>query len=81
MSLDALKTAKRVIGIKQVTKAVNKGLCKTVFIAKDADSRLVAPLQQLCSEVAVETVEADTMAELGRACSIEVGAAAVAVLK
>lgn len=81
MSLDALKTAKKVIGIKQVTKAVNKGLCKTVFIAQDADSRIVAPLSALCSEAAVEVIEAATMAELGKACSIEVGAAAVAVLK
>jgi len=32
MSLEALKNGKRVIGIKQVTKAVNKGLVGCVFI-------------------------------------------------
>lgn len=81
MSLDTLKTAKKVIGIKQVTKAVNKGLCERVFIAQDADSRVVGPLRKLCGGASVEIVEAATMTELGRACAIEVGAAAVAVLK
>ncbi|WP_110955683.1 L7Ae/L30e/S12e/Gadd45 family ribosomal protein [Anaerosinus massiliensis] len=81
MSLDTLKTAKKVIGIKQVMKAVNKGLCKKVFIAQDADLRVVDPLKNLCEKHGIEVVEIATMIELGKACTIEVGAAAVAVLK
>jgi len=81
MSLDNLRTAKKVVGIKQVTKAVGKGICKMVFIAQDADPRVVGPLKRLCKEASVELVEAATMDELGRACTIEVGAAAVAVLE
>ena len=34
-----LKNAKRVIGIKQVTKAVKNDLAKCVYIADDADDR------------------------------------------
>lgn len=81
MSLDTLKTAKRVIGIKQVTKAANKGLCEKIFIAQDADLRVVQPLVDLCKKLKLEIVFVETMNELGKACTIEVGAAAVAVLK
>lgn len=81
MSLDTLKTAKKVIGIKQVTKAVKKDLCKKVFIAQDADLRVVQPLKDLCEQHKIDKIEVPTMIELGEACTIEVGAAAVAVLK
>ncbi|MDF2563777.1 MAG: ribosomal protein L7Ae/L30e/S12e/Gadd45 [Massilibacillus sp.] len=81
MSLDTLKTAKKVIGIKQVTKAVKKDLCKKVFIAQDADLRVVQPLKDLCEQHKIDKVDVATMSELGEACTIEVGAAAVAVLK
>ena len=57
-----LKNAKRVIGIKQVTKAVKNDLAKCVYIADDA------------------MIFGNTMAELGKSCNIEVGAAAVALL-
>jgi len=81
MSLDMLQTAKKIVGVKQVTKAVEKDLVQVVYIAQDAEQRLVEPLRTLCSrkKVAIETVL--TMVELGRVCSIEVGAAAVAALK
>jgi large subunit ribosomal protein L7A len=81
MSLEMLQTAKKIVGVKQVTKAVEKDLVQVVYIAQDAEQRFVEPLRTLCSrkKVAIETTF--TMAELGRLCSIEVGAAAVAVLK
>ena len=70
MTLDALKSASRVMGIKQVSKAV-----------KRADERVIKPLQILCREQDVPVEHAATMADLGNACGIEVGAAAAAVLK
>jgi large subunit ribosomal protein L7A len=81
MSLEMLQTAKKIVGVKQVTKGVERDLVQVVYIAQDAEQRLVEPLRTLCSrkKVAIETTL--TMAELGRLCSIEVGAAAVAVLK
>ena len=81
MSLDALKTAKKAIGIKQVTKAIEKELVQEVFIAKDAEQRLVEQLQIVCSQKNVAVDVEFTMMELGKSCGIEVGAAAVAVLK
>ena len=81
MSLDVLKDAKRMIGVKQVTKAVEKDLVLAIYIAQDAEQRLVEPLRTLCSQKKLAINTTPTMVELGKACSIEVGAAAVAVLK
>ena len=81
MTLDTLKSANRVIGIKQATKAVKRGNVQTVYVADDADSRVIEPLKVLCQESEVPVGHAETMKILGQACGIEVGAAAVAVLK
>ena len=81
MTLDALKSASRVMGIKQVSKAVKRGDAECVFVADDADERVIKPLQILCREHDVPVEHAATMADLGNACGIEVGAAAAAVLK
>ncbi|MDD6383768.1 ribosomal L7Ae/L30e/S12e/Gadd45 family protein [Mitsuokella sp.] len=81
MTLDTLKSANRVIGIKQVSKAVKRESAACVFIADDADERVTAPLILLCEEQGVAVEHAETMQVLGKACGIEVGAAAAAVLK
>ncbi len=81
MTLDTLKNANRVIGIKQATKAVKRGNVQNVFVADDANDRVVDPLKTLCQEVEIPVEHVETMKELGQACGIEVGAAAVAVLK
>ena len=44
MTLDALKSASRVMGIKQVSKAVKRGDATCVFLADDADARVIEPL-------------------------------------
>ena len=79
--ISTLKNAKRVIGIKQVTKAVKNHLAKCVYIADDADDRVLSPLKKLCRAEGIELIPAGSMAELGKACNIEVGAAAAALLK
>ena len=79
--LDELKSANRVVGMKQLTKALKEGRAAKVFIAADAEPRVTNPVAQLCQNqgVCVETVP--SMHELGKACAIEVGAAAAAILK
>jgi len=81
MTLEALKTAKRVIGIKQVAKAVKREAATEVFIADDADAKVVEPLETLCAEQNVPVSRVSSMKELGTACNIEVGAAAAAAIK
>ncbi|KKM12678.1 50S ribosomal protein L7Ae/L30e/S12e/Gadd45 [Clostridiales bacterium PH28_bin88] len=78
---ERLKNArKKTIGTKQTTKAVQKGTARMVFVAKDAETRVIDPLIKLCTEKAVEVVTVPSMTELGRACGIEVGSASAAIL-
>ena len=81
MTLETLAKVPHVTGVKQVTKAVSKGRAVCVFVASDADERVTRSLKGLCSEAGVELVESATMAELGKACSIDVGSAAAAALQ
>lgn len=81
MTLQDLKMADRVIGVKQVTKAIGKDLVSEVFLASDADERVIKTLEAVCQERMIP-IQADfTMSELGKACGIEVRAAAAAALK
>ena len=81
MTVELLKQAtKRVVGNKQTAKAIQKGTAKTVYIADDADVRVV-PLLDACAEAQVDVEKVATMQELGKACGIHVGAATAAILK
>lgn len=81
VSLEMLKNGKKSIGTKQTVKTVEKGLAAMVFVARDADERVVSPIRALCSQKGVPLQEVATMTELGKACGIEVGAAAAAAFK
>lgn len=69
------------VGKKQLKKAVLAGSAKSVFLAENADPELTAPLAELCQKANIHITWVPTMAELGKACGIEVGAAAAAVLQ
>lgn len=79
--LEELKSSNKTIGLKQSLKAVEKAMAKQVFIAKDADERVVGKIKELCLKNNTPTVYVDTMKQLGKACGIEVGAAVVCLLK
>lgn len=82
MALEALKQAeKRTVGVKQTEKAVVRQVATVVYIASDADERVTGRLMQLCRENSVPVENTETMLEIGRACNINVKAAAAAVLK
>lgn len=52
-----------------------------MFLARDAEARVLDPVVVLCREQNVECVYVDTMSELGQQCGINVGAATAAVLR
>ena len=79
--LDELKSAHKVVGVKQSEKAVAAGDAFRAYVAKDAHERVTAPFMKLCREKGVEIVLAESMAALGHACGIDVGAAVVVLLK
>ena len=82
MALDALRQAQqRIVGVKQTEKAVTKQVAAVVYIARDADERVTGKLLSLCQQHAVQTICTESMLDIGRACNINVKAAAAAVLK
>nr|WP_320146364.1 ribosomal L7Ae/L30e/S12e/Gadd45 family protein [uncultured Anaeromusa sp.] len=81
MKPDAFKVSRKVVGIKQVSKAVERNEAVTVYVAADAEPRLVQGLLALVEKHNVPLDESATMQELGQACGIEVGASAVALLR
>lgn len=72
---------KKVIGIKQSTKAINNGEGIVLYIAEDANDELIEPLIKLAREKGIEIKPVETMKILGRMCSIEVKAAATLILE
>lgn len=79
--LSELRTAHKVIGVKQSKKAIRDGAAAEVYVALDAEKRAVGPIYELCSETDTRITEITTMAELGDAAGIDVGAAVVTVLR
>lgn len=79
--LKELQSGKKVSGVKQSRRAVRDGLARAVFLARDADPALTAPLRTLCQENSVPVFEGCSMRELGLASGIQVDAAVAALLK
>ena len=70
-----------VVGAKQLKKALQKGTARYVYLAENADPAITELLTELCRQSKTQFSWVDTMADLGRACGIEVGAAAAAVIE
>lgn len=80
-SEDLLGVRKKTVGAKQTLKAVERGLAKRVYIAFNADGHVVEPIIQMCKAKGISIIQVDSMQALGKACGIEVGCAAAAVIE
>ena len=74
-----LASQEKVAGVKQSRKAIREGRAKQVYLACDADPAITEPLAAACAEAGIPVGRTCTMAQLGQACRITVGAAVVAV--
>ena len=72
---------KKVIGIKQSTKLIKNGEGKVLYVAKDANDKLISPIIQLAKEKNIEIVEVSTMKELGKIGGIDVNSSAILTLE
>lgn len=79
--LESLKDANKAVGVKQTVKAIEKGSAKVVFVARDAEERVVGKVIELCKKSSIEIKYVDTMKMLGKACNIDVGAAVACTLE
>ncbi|WP_246945523.1 50S ribosomal protein L7ae-like protein [Bacillus pinisoli] len=69
-----------IVGTKQTIKALKNGEVKEIVVAEDADPRVTYKVIQTAKEQRVSVTKVDSMKKLGKACGIEVGAAAVAII-
>lgn len=71
---------KKVIGIKQSTKAMKNGEGKILYIAKNANYKIITPLVELAKECGIEIRYVKNMKILGDMCGIDVKSAVALIL-
>ncbi len=75
--MEALKTStNRVVGTKQVLRALKAGTLRRVYVANDADTFLFQRVILAAEAARVPVTRVPTMKELGQACGVDIGAAA-----
>ena len=78
--LTELTNVEKVVGAKQVKRALRDGKARCVYLAQDADPRVTEPIAELCEQRMIPVQQVAKMKDLGSACGIGVGAAVVASL-
>jgi large subunit ribosomal protein L7A len=73
--------AKRVVGTKQVLRAVKNGRAAKVYLCRDADEYIYRQVESACEEHKVPVVLVDGMEALGKQCLVSVKTAAAAILR
>ncbi len=69
------------VGLKQSRRALEENKVAKAYIAGDADAAITRAFVKDCELAGVEVIGVDTMAELGKAAGIDIGAAVVVILK
>ena len=72
---------RRIVGAKQVIRAIDEGRVSAAYVAKDADLTLTQRVVDRCYARQIPCQEIETMEALGRACGIQVPASAAALLR
>ena len=78
--LRSISGKKLAVGARQLKKALVAGKTECVFLARNADPAITEPIAELCRRQEAQVLWVLSMEDLGRACGIEVGAAAAAAV-
>lgn len=74
-------TDKKVVGTKQLLRALAKNEVAQVFVAEDADEFVYRRVRTAAEEANVPVVVVKTMKELGEASKVQVPTAAAGILR
>ncbi|MDR7871662.1 MAG: ribosomal L7Ae/L30e/S12e/Gadd45 family protein [Tissierellaceae bacterium] len=77
---DNLKDMNKVVGAKQVKRAIKSSKVNKVYIAKDAETKVTSEIEEQCDKMHIPILYVETMKELGNACGIDINAAVAALL-
>jgi large subunit ribosomal protein L7A len=69
--LNELAVPGRVVGEKEVRRAMAKDLLGKIFVAADSDAKTLKGLIETAGSLEVEVEEVDSKLKLGRACAID----------
>lgn len=72
---------RRVVGTKQLLRALDEGRISHAYVAGDADLLLTKRVVDRCFDMNIPCTQVESMEKLGRACGIDVKAAAAGLLK
>lgn len=78
--ISKLKGDNKIVGAKQVKRALNSSDVELVFVANDAEKKVTEDIVELCKTKQIQIVNVETMAKLGEACGIDINAAVAALL-
>lgn len=77
---ERLDDDKKVVGVKQVKRAITSSSVSQVYIAEDAEKKVTQDIVLLCQKHEIPIEKVDTMKTLGDACGIDINAATAALL-
>lgn len=72
---------RRTVGTSSTRRALQRGAVVEVYMARDADRRVLNPVIALCKEKGVKINWVDCQAALGQACGLALGASTVGFLR
>lgn len=78
---ERLNSENKVVGAKQVRRALNASEVQTVYIADDAEVEITSDIVKHCEDKQIQIVRVNNMKKLGDACGIDINAAVAALLK
>jgi large subunit ribosomal protein L7A len=82
MSYEKVSQAQKIIiGTKRTVKALKDGIVRELIVASDAEPKVTVLVVNQAHEMEVPIIYVDSMKKLGKACGIEVGASAVAIIR
>ncbi len=81
MQADQFADCRKTVGLRETLKALEKDQLERVYVARDAERRVVQDVLNLCQQKGLPVEEVDSMMELGKACSIQVGTATAGIYR
>lgn len=75
-----LQKGPRIVGTKQTLRALENGIVKVLYVAKNAQKQVVLRAIELAESKNVPIVYVETMEELAKVCEIEVKTATAALI-
>lgn len=76
-----LKGDNKVVGAKQVKRALITSDVELVYIAKDAEGKVTDEIIGFCNEKQIQIIQIENMRILGDACGININAAVAALIR